>query len=647
MTPRRFVIAVVLAAAALWAPAAVAQTTWADFELGYQWVDVSGNEDMYRTQLNEDDGFVIRDLSLVVVNPDGTSPLFDRLRIDADGFGGSPAGRFRLSSDLAGAYSLKLSYLEYDAYSALTGWANPELADGVTPGLHTSERDRRIVDVEIEVLPGHWITPIIGYRWNEIEGARRSTYHVGQDEFRVDSDLTETEEEFRLGAAFRFSTFRGAVIQGWRSFESRDAIQLAAGGGDGLNDRPVLGTNVQVDQLTRTVRTKADTPVTSAYLSGTAGERVRLSASYVRADTDSDTFSDESASGSLVSFAISRFYSGLDESIESRTENPSWRGAVRAAIDFSPNVTVDLGYQSRHRELQGWALISSLYLDTLNFSGADPKDLSQLTEIANGYERDDDVLDITVRASNLGPFHFWAGWMSTDSTLDVSQDVAEIVIPGNQSGRFERKVSSHDLGAGVTLGSFRFVVDYRVDDAEQAVLRTDYIDRSRLRGRVDWSPLSWLTVGGTAERIDAENTTPEIGYDAETDHWSLDLDLHPVDDLSFRFAWDEFSTDSVISIRRPQDFGIEPSVHAEDGEMIEGSLRWHVARFTLWAGYSSLDNDGSLPFELERTFGRISCDFSTSWGASVEYESNEYSEALLPLSDFDAERYAVFVRWRK
>lgn len=647
MTPRRFTIAVVLAALALWGSAAGAQTTWADFELGYQWVDVTGNEDSYRTQINDDDGFLIRELSLVLVDTDDVSPLYDRLRIDADGFGGSPAGRMRLSASSHGAYSLEVSYHEYDHFSALAGWANPFLDDGVSPGLHTARRDRKVLDLEIELLPGHWITPILGYSWNQVEGARRTTYHVGQDEFRLASAVTEQEQEYRVGAAFRFATFRGAVIQGWRSFDASESSVLASGENFGLNRRPVLGTDVQVDELNRWTRTEADTPVTSAYLSGTVGKRVRLDATYVRADAESDTTSSEVLSGSLVSFAISRFFTGLEDTISGRTENPSWRGGVRAAVDLGSNVTVDLGWESRHRELEGWALLSSIYLDTLTFSGSDPKDVTDLVEIVNGYERDDDVLDATLRVSELGPFHLWAGWTTADSTVDVSQDVAEVVIPGNQSGRYERTVDSYDLGAGVRLGTFSFQVDYRADDADEVVLRTDYLDRTRLRGRVDWSPFRWLTVGGTAETIEAENEDPAIAYLAETDHWAVDLDLHPVEDLSIRLAWDQYSTDTFAVIRRPQDYGLEPSLHAEDGEMIEGSLRWRLDRFTLWAGYSSLDNDGSLPFSLDRTFGRLGYDFSSAWGASVEYESNEYSEELLPLADFDAERYAVFVRWRK
>jgi hypothetical protein len=645
MTPRRTLIVVVLAAVGMWAPLVNAQQTFADVEVGWQWVDVSGNQDMYRTQLNDDDGLVIRDLSLTLLDTTGSHRLFDRFRIDASGFGGSPAGHFRLSSDLGGIYSLKLQYGRYEMFDAIPGWANPYDS---SIALHTSDRTRDMLDLEIELLPGRAVTPIIGYRWNQVDGPRRTTYHVGQDQFRLAQDLKETDEEFRVGLAFHAGTFRGSVIQGWRSFESTEHSRLAPGEGAGINPSPVLGVDVSLDEFTRTAKTKADTPVTSAYVSGTVGERVRLAATYVRADSDSDTTSDESLSGSLVSYRISRFFAGLDDTIASRTENPSWRGAVRAGLDLCSKVVLDAGYERRHRELQGWSLVSTLYLDTFTFSGADPRDITELVQVSNGFERDEDLFDVTLRASELGPFNVWAGWRSSDISTTVNQDMAEIVIPGAQSGQFDRKVDTYDVGAGVHLGNFRFVLGYTSDDADRAVLRTDYLDRSRVRGQVEWTPVTWLTVSGTGETIDSKNSTEGIGLDATTDHWAVDAALRPTTDLTLHLAWDTYTTDSTVTIRRPQDFGTEASIHSEDGDLWEGSFDWRIAdKATLSAGYSSLENTGTLPFKLERGWGRLAYDFSKIWGAAVEYESNQYSETLTSLSDFDASRYAVFVRWHK
>jgi hypothetical protein len=640
------VIVAVLASVVAWAPQAVAQSSFVDLEIGFQWVDVSGNEDMFRTQLNDDeDGLVIRDLSVLLV--DSESPVLDRFSLHASGFGGSPAGSLRLSSSLDDLYSLNLRYRRFETYSALPGWANPWAESGVTPGLHTSDRTRQLLDLDVELLPGRALTPILGLSWNRIEGPRRTTYHVGQDEVRLASELEETERELRVGAAFEVGTFRGSIIQGWRDLEARETLSLAAGEAQGVNLEPVLGTDVTVDDLGRTVKTDADTPVTTAHLVGTVGERVRLQLSYARADLESETSSREMLEGSLVSFRISRFFHGLEDSIESRTDNPSWRGRLRATVDLTSNVVLDLGYERHHRELEGWALISSLYLDTFRFSGVDTGDVSALAEAENAYERDEKTLDVMVRADRLGPFHLWAGWSVSDTTLDVAQDIAEVVVPGGQSGSFDREIDTFEVGGGVDLGNLKLGLDLSSSDADRSILRADYIDRSRLRGRLDWSPVEWLTVLATGERIEADNDTVGIELEADTDHWAVDLDLRPVEGLLLRLAWDRYETTSRTWIRRPEDFSIEPSIHDEDGEVLEGRVEWHGGQLHLVAAYSTLDNEGSLPFCLDRVLGRVGYDISDEWGAAFEVESHDYTEEAFALADFDATRFGLFLRWRR
>ena len=64
---------------------------------------------MYRTQINQDDGFVLRGLSINYVDPK-SGGFADNLRIDAAGFGGNPAGSFRLWMGKGTTYRLHVFY---------------------------------------------------------------------------------------------------------------------------------------------------------------------------------------------------------------------------------------------------------------------------------------------------------------------------------------------------------------------------------------------------------------------------------------------------------------------------------------------------------------------------------------------------------
>jgi hypothetical protein len=630
----------------VWAAFAGAQSTELEVEVGYQVLDVSGNEDMYRTQVNDDDGPVLRSLSLSAINPAGGHGLFDRLRVDAGGFGGNPSGLFRLEAGKADAYRLRLAYRRMESFSALPALANPLLDDGIVPGQHTFDRDRDLLDLDLEILPGRVVTPLVGLSWNRFRGPRRTTYHVGQDEFLLASDLEETEQELRAGLTFTAGRFQGTLIQGWREFEGRERLSLVPGAGNGNNLDAVLGEDVTLADLQRDMRTDAETPVTTAHVTGRIGDRLGLSLSFVHADFEADTASFEVLSGSLVSFALSRYFAGLEESIRSRSDNPAWRGDLRLSADLSQRISVTAGYSSRHRELDGWALVSSLYLDTLNFSGADPDDISRLVEAETGFEREEQVVDLRVTARDLGPFKVWAGWSMVDQDLDVDADVAEIIVPGGQSGSFDRSIDSYSMGAALELADLDLSLEWHGADADEAVVRTDFSDRDRFRLRLGWSFAETFRVLATAELIRAENATEGIGYDAATEHYGVEVRISPVDDLTLRLAYDGYTTDTEIVIRAPQDLSLDRSIHSEAGDAIDFGLLWTWGRFGIDAGYTMYSNDGSFAFDLDRPYARLSMDFNDDLGAAIELERYEYREEIFTPADYESTRYGLYLLWR-
>jgi hypothetical protein len=643
MNPRRLSAVLLAALAMAWGNLAVAQSTRVDLEVGYQWIDISGNQDMYRTLVNQDDGFVLRDLSLTSLATEG---LFDRLQVDASGFGGNPNGSFRLQIGRARDYRLGLSYRRMDAYSALPELANPLLGEGVLPGQHTFDRTRQLVDLELELFPGRTLSPVVGYRWNQLDGQRRTTRHVGEDEFQLAGSGKDTEEELYAGLRFASGSFSGALTQGWRSFTGRETLGLVAGAGDGNNQRPVLGHDILLDSYQRETRTEVDTPVTTGLLTGRLGERVRLKATFAYADADAETSDSELLSGSLASFQLSRFFGALEESTTSGAKSPAWRGDVAASVDLARNLSLDASYDVRDREVKGWALVSSLYLDTMNFSGADPRDVSRLVEANTRLDRTDSEVALRLTARELGPVTAWAEYTGDDQKLDLTEDPSEVVVPGAQGGHFTRWVDGYAAGLSLSVKSFDASLEWRGEDADRAVVRTDFDSRDRYRLRLGWKPCGWFQLTGTAEQIEASNPATGVAYDADTDHYAVVALLIPVKELTFRLGYDSYTTDTSILIRRPYDFGVEPSLHTEEGEVVDAGLTWTHGRLTLDGGYSRSENRGTFAYTLDHAYGRLGLDLTKSVGAALEYETYDYAEDLFAAADFDSTRYGVFFRFR-
>ena len=270
--------------------------------------------------------------------------------MDASDLGAGPAGSFRLSAGQLNLFKLDFTWRTVDYFSALPAFANPFIDEGIVPGQQTYNRTRQIYDVNVQILPGKKLTPILGYTQNIYRGPGTTTYHLGSDEFLLNQNINSKDEEFRVGLGFDFGMVQGAIVQGWRKYRSADTVSLAPGAGGGNVSVPVLGQDEHADGIVRTTSNSTDTPVTSIWVTAKPISRLRLVGSYVRSDADGDTGSAETDAGTFVSFEISRFFQGLTDTISSHAETDYWRGSARAEFSILSNVTLSAGWTERSRD---------------------------------------------------------------------------------------------------------------------------------------------------------------------------------------------------------------------------------------------------------------------------------------------------------
>jgi hypothetical protein len=625
----------------LLAVAAGAQTTVPiEIEAGYRWTEVSGNEDLYRTQIDERNGFLIR--ALTFFTP--TNGFTDHVRVDATDLGAGPASALRIETGRESAFKLRLAYRSFDTFSALPAFANPFFAQGVTPGQHTFDRQRTMFDADLEILPGRKIVPFVGYSQSRFDGPGTTTYSLGGDEFLLGQDLDETEREIRAGASFDLGKFYGSLTQGWRSLDSDESLTLAQAASGGNNTGTVLGRAITGSAITRDGSTSVDTPFTTAYLTGELTSRVRLTGSYIRFAADSDGVDTEQATGSFVSFPIQRFFNGFDDTISSRAKNTTWRGSARAEVSLADNIELLAGYRSEHRELSGDALIRSVFVDSVTLSGLDRRDLEELVDTESSLDRDVDVLEAAIAARAIGPFDLRVGFSQSKFDFGVAPGLEEIVVPGNQSGDFERTVNTFDVSAAFSRRLFSTGVSYRRDSADDLVLRTDFTGRDRLRVRAAVrTPGNMFRLGVTAEDLQQDN---DESFDAEARQYSADLEVAPWTPLRVRAAYSRLRADSTITFRRPETFALDVSRHEEDGDALELGFGLDLQPVTIDAGASRFENEGSIPFSVDRYRMRFVYDFLAHAGIAAEWNRDNYDEDA-PFGQFDADRYGLFLRYRR
>lgn len=620
-----------------------------DVEVGYRWLDVTGNSQLYRTQINDRQGLLLRSLLY-----DSHGPLggLDFFRVDASDLGAGPAGSFRLSGGRTDMFRLDFTYRHQDFYSALPAFANPFLDAGIVPGQHTSNRGRDIYEANVQILPGAIVSPILGYTRNDYHGPGRTTYTLGGDDFALDDSIRATDQEYRAGLAFHLGSVEGAVTQGWRRFRQEDTETLHAGAGGGNNSGTVLDQPVTASGITRSTNASVDTPVTSAWVTGRFLDRVKLTGNYVHASPDGDTSSLENDAGQFVSFQIQRFFAGLTDTIASKTSASWWRGMARAEIEIMPGLDLTGGWTEKSGTLEGTALISSLYMNTITYAGQPMGDLLKVLNTNNSIDRTERLFDASVSANLWSPLKVNAGWSQAHQDVTATQDAAEIVIAGGQGGHYERTVNTYGGGATFTMAGLTLGGDYRRDDGDKPIFRTDFMNRDRWKVRAAYAFGEIARVGGTWQETHARNDSVDIGYDTKVREAAGDIEVTAVPKiLRLHASAGYFQADRNILERAPQNFTTAQAVEVELGHTWEGGATVTISRLSLDGGYIFLTNSGSVPFTLKRARVRGELSLTANLSLTAEWLKDQYSESngaglAGPLANYNASRYYAGLRWK-
>lgn len=620
----------------------VAETIPFNLEVGYRFLDLSGNEPMYRTQINEREGFVLRSFAMMSDQDNGA---VDHFRFDASDLGAGPYGMFRIEAGKSDLYRLRIGYRSVDDYTALPYYTSLFQAEGQFPGLHSADRDRTMLDVDLEFLPGRRFTPFIGYSQDRYSGPGASTYTVGGDEFRLASSLKDRDNELRAGVGFNLGKFYGSVTQGWRNLESEESFTLTPGANAGENPGSILGRPITSSGITRHSSTDIETPFTNAFVTADVTGRVRLIGEFVSYSSDTEGTELEDISGSFLSFAQRAFFSRLQEEITSDAENKTWRGGVRAEIGIVDGVDFLAGYRKSSQELSGGALINSLFVQSVSFGGAALGDVAEAIATENSVERDQDVMEAALVARAIGPFGFRVGYTQTQQELTVTPSLEEIVVPGGQGGTFERSIDSIDATASFRKAGFTASASIRTDSADDPVFRTDFLDRDRFRVRAGWSGFgNRFRIGATAEQMEQSNDLADVDFDSEITQYSADVEVAPFTFLRLRASTSQLDGESSILFVRPELLTRQLSTFTEEGSSVEGGFGLMFSKLTFDGDFGRFENEGNSTFELERVRARLGYDFRPNFGIAAEYATDKYTDTNFTLADYDAQRIGVFIR---
>ena len=188
-------------------------------------------------------------------------------------------------------------------------------------------------------------------------------------------------------------------------------------------------------------------------------------------------------------------------------------------------------------------------------------------------------------------------------------------------------------------------LEWKKEDADRAIVRTDFLDRETLSLRVRSGWRDKLVISGNAARIEARNPSPFVDYDFDLIRAGLDISIQPVKGWDIQLSHGIFDFQSSTLFQDP-DFLPDQSNHDEDGAHTSLELSWLNERWSFAGGYGYHHSDGVAEFSNERGHIRAGLRVAARFWIILETRHYAYQDTAFSFSDYEAETYALLFRWR-
>ena len=450
---------ILAAAAVLCAAAALpALAQYDDFSggirIGYRAVDVSGNDNKYREDIDLDDGPRLFELSFHFVPQEGDAAkqMVDRINLDVNNFGGDPFETLSLGVQRFDRFEFRYNRSKSEYFY------NDTL--GTLPDLHgfDFERVRDHASLDLDLTKRATFT--FGFDRFTKTGNSTTTLDVQRDEFEFDKPIDESLNDYQVGFSYAWNEVTLTVEEQVRDYQNLYEIFLPGQSqGEDAEDSAVLDFFF----LDQPYDYSANTHV--ARIVATPGKWI-VRGQVMLQDLDLDVSATERSGG--TSFGGSPF-----------TTNVNGRGQVNRQMDL---FDLDLTYALNDR----FAIIGGAYSRSLDQDG----DFLFGDELNRGKWK----IDTT-------GFEGGVEVVATDSiTLSggvrvESRDVDRGVLEGGEPGEGIDETESHSTDQTGFFGTFAyrpagsaFRLTAEVDDSsyDDPFTETSPTDRLRWRVRGDY-----------------------------------------------------------------------------------------------------------------------------------------------------------------
>lgn len=297
-------------------------------DIGHRFVpDIGGDFNTYRSVVNLGSGPKLLGLESQIVDP--SRRLFDRLNIGAHSWGGDPYNTLRLDMERAGAYRLMGDYRNIQYFNFLPSFANPNAPQSLL-NQRSYDAQRRLSNVELELLPNRWLVPYFGLVRDDGSG-RGVTPWVGEgNEYPVPTLLDDGTTLFRGGVRLEFRRFHASLEQGGGRFRDNQRI-FSSARNPGNRLTPILGQQLFLGDLLQSYGVRGRNIFTKGILTAAPADWLHFYGSFIHSRPTSEINYTDRGSG-LFLVGAGRFFNNFQTLLSAEAKMP--RNSASAAVEL-------------------------------------------------------------------------------------------------------------------------------------------------------------------------------------------------------------------------------------------------------------------------------------------------------------------------
>jgi len=641
-----------------------AEDSWitGSIDVGYRWnTGVGGSFASYRDIVNLGSGPKLLGADLTITDPN--QHFFDVIHVRASDWGGDPYSTVHVDARKAKRYDFNAHYRDIAYFSFSPSFADPLLTNGSANGLVLNQQSfdthRRLASFTLDLLPGNWFIPYVGYESDSGSGNGVTTFVSNGNSYPVPNQMNDQTHLYRGGIRFELKRFHATLEQGGTTFKDDQSLyqnsSTSPGSlnyGDALT--PVIGQTLDLSSLQAAYGIRGTSIYTKVLLTANPASWLDLYGQFLYSQPESTVNYQEAATGNLYLQSQVLFYSGEQFLLSAAAKMPHTTASFGAEMRPLRRVRITESWLTDRLHNAGSAESNQLISGT----GISQQTAALLaSSLATNYNQAEIGIffDATSKLTLRGGYRYMWG-EANDAVLPpadlVSSDQGKQRSNIGLGGFTFRPIQKLSLTGEVESGSSGGVY-----------FRTSLYDYQKARAQVRYQATKSLSLAADFTILDNHDPLPGVNYSYLVRQESLSIFWSPAGGKSGAMTWDFEGTYSRSDLRseigylEPEYLSPDTSLYHDNSHIASGLFNLNLPRrFTpkgsrlapkLTAGGSFFLSSGSNPSNYYQPIAKLLLPLGKNVNWFTEWRYYGYGETFYLYEGFRAHLVTTGLRFTR